>query len=391
MANTLTGLIPQINEAMEIISREMVGMIPAVTINTSLERAAKDQTIRIPISGTETAADITPAQYAPNTGDNTTTYVDASISKSRMVPIRYTGEEDKGLANGGIKQSWFTTRVANAMRTLVNEIEVDLCTAAYKGGSRAVGTAGTTPFTSSIADAALVRQVLDDNGAPMANRAIVLNSTAGVKLRSLTGLNTTYAAGTDATLRQGTLLDLMGLSIKESAGIQYHTKGAGTGYGIVAAGEAVGQTTLSLDGGTVNTTGIKSGDVVTFAGGSTDTNKYVVNTGLVATSGDIVIGNPGLRVVKVDADAMTIGDSYYANIGFSKNAIVLIARPPALPTDANGRPIDMADDIYMISDPISGLTFEVAVYSQYKQVHYEVGLAWGYKVVQSEHICVLMG
>ena len=55
--------------------------------------------------------------------------------------------------------------------------------------------------------------------------------------------------------------------MRESAGVASHTKGAGTGYDFAAAGEAIGQTTLSVEGGTVNSTGIKAGDVITKFGG----------------------------------------------------------------------------------------------------------------------------
>jgi hypothetical protein len=86
------------------------------------------------------------------------------------------------------------------------------------------------------------------------------------------------------------------------------------------------------------------------------------------------------------ANAMTIGNSYTANIGLHKSAIHLITRAPALPTGG-----DMADDVMEITDPISGLAFQIAVYRQYRQVRYEVGLAWGVGNAKSEFITTLMG
>ncbi|MCV5555576.1 P22 coat - protein 5 family protein, partial [Escherichia coli] len=67
---------------------------------------------------------------------------------------------------------------------LANEVEADLG-ALYFGPSRAVGTAGTTPFgvKDDLSDAALARQVLEDNGAPTTDLQMVLGSTAIANLR----------------------------------------------------------------------------------------------------------------------------------------------------------------------------------------------------------------
>jgi hypothetical protein len=395
-ANTLTGLIPVMMEAADIVSREMVGFIPAVDIDAESDGVAEGQTVRVPIVPAAGAnVTITPGTASGDTGGVTVSYIDMSISKSKMQPVAWSGVDQKGLkTNGpGKYEKIMIQRFAQAMRALVNEIEVDLATAAYQGASRAYGIAGTTPFASSHADVtAQIRKILDDNGCPGMERSLIIDSAAGANLRSLTGLNTVYAAGTDATLRQGTLLGLNGFDVKESAGIVSHTKGAGTGYVIVAAGEDAGQTTISLDGGTVNTSGIKAGDIVTLGtGGGSGTGtdydtKYVVNTGLTAVSGNIVIGNPGLKVARVNDDAMTVGASYKANVAFHRQALKLLARTPELPEEG-----DLAEDVTYITDPLSGLTFQICMYKQYKQVHYEVGIAWGVKCIKSEHVAVLLG
>lgn len=382
-ANTLTGLINNAYTAWDIVSRELTGFIPAATMDASAEQAAVGQTIRTPIAPTASTTSITAGAYAPDSGGQTMTYTDATISKSKMVPIMWTGEEQRSI--GGVYGTIQTQRFAQAFRALVNEIEADLFVEAYTHASRAYGTAGTTPFGSSLIDMAEIRRILDDNGAPASDRAMVINTAAGAKMRTLANLGVVSYAGSDQTLRGGTLLPVHGFGVYESGQISLHTAGAGTGYDINnGSGEVVGQTTLTLDGGTVNVTGIKSGDVVTFA---TDANnKYIVNTGLTSASGDIVIGNPGVRATIADATEMTIGGSYTPNVGFSRSALKLIARAPLAPIEGDGA----ADRMYM-TDPNTGLTFEISLWKQYRQIHIEVALAWGVKAVQSEHIAVLIG
>jgi len=386
VANTLTGLVPTIYRAMQTVSREMTGAIAGVTLDARATGAAKDQTVRAPIAPSATLEAFTPAVTVPNTGAATYSYVDMTLSKSYVAPIPISGEEQASL--GDMYQELMAQNFAQAFRAIVNQIETDLCTEAYQNASRAYGTPTTTPFASSLEDAAQIKKILDDNGAPGTNdpnyRSLIINSTAGVNLRKLTNLMTAQSNGSDQTLRNGILLPIVGFGVRESAGIQSHTKGAGTGYDVnVGAGEAVGQTTITLHDGTVNSTGIKQGDFVTFVG---DTNKYMVNTGLTAVAGDIVIGKPGLRVLAADTTEMTIGDSFTANIGFSRNALVLATRPPLRPLGG-----DAATDVMMVTDPVSGLTFSVARYNLYGMARYQVELVWGYKAVQPEHIAVLLG
>jgi len=45
MADTLTGLIPDIYEAMDIVSREKIGLAQSVTVEATGERVAKGQDV----------------------------------------------------------------------------------------------------------------------------------------------------------------------------------------------------------------------------------------------------------------------------------------------------------------------------------------------------------
>lgn len=389
MANTLTGLIPTLYEALDVVSREMTGYIPAVSRDSSADRAALNQTISVPIVPAVTAADNTPAVTAPNTGDQTIGKVDMTISKSRHVAVRWNGEEQRGMLNAGTYNGVLRNQFEQAMRTLVNEIEADLHAAAKAGASRAYGTAGTAPFGTSadLSDTANLAKILDDNGAPVSDRQLVLGSAAVVNLRGKQGiLIKANEEGSNTFRRTGAISEvpLNGFMLHNSAAVGVHTKGTGASY-VTSGSTAVGVGSIALVTGTGT---VLAGDVVTFAADST--NKYVVNTG-VAAPGTIVIGSPGARVVIATANALTVGDSYTPNVGFHRSAIQLITRAPATPMGTNGQPMDMAEDVVLVTDPISGLTFEVSIYPGFRQMTYHVAIAWGCAAIKPAHICTLIG
>lgn len=263
MANTLTNLIPDVYAALDVVSRELVGAIPGVTRDASADGVAVGQTLRVHKTTANTAAgDVTAGMAFPAAADQTIDSTPFAIQKSRFAPFSWTGEEQHGVDQGPgfltIKQD----QIAQAFRTLVNEMEADTCNAIAAGASRAYGTAATTPFASSIADSAQIRKILDDNGAPASGRSLVINTSAGANLRTLQHLTKANEAGTSMTLRDGELLNLHGFSIRESAQINNAT--AGTGASILVNGAlAVGDTIVATDGGSGT---ILAGDIVTKIG-----------------------------------------------------------------------------------------------------------------------------
>lgn len=389
MANTLTDLIPDLYEALDVVSRELVGFIPAVSRSSSVARAAINEQVIVPVTGAHSAADNTPGVNAPNTGDTAVENVKATISKSRHVPVRWNGEETLGLSNSGLFSTINADRFYQAMRTLVNEMENDLWLEAYKNASRGYGaTAGTAPFGTAgdLSDFAGVLKILEQNGAPTSDLQLVVGHDAMANLRGKQSvLFKVNESGREDMLRNGMTDRVMKFALRHSGAILPHTAGAGAGYDVDLnpAGYAVGDKVIHLDGGTVNTTGIKAGDLVTFAN---DANKYNVVTGTTEIEADITIGGPGLRQTLADAVEMSIVASHTPNVAFARSAIVLATRLPAMPPGG-----DSADDRITITDPVSGLSFEIAVYRQFLQVVYHVRLAWGFRAIKQDHIAVLHG
>ena len=380
MANNITALVPDIYEALDMVSRELTGMIPSATMNASANTAAVGQNIRVDVEPAGNVSDISPAMVVPDPTGQTSGSTDIIITKSRAAEFGFNGDEQLGLQGAGY-QNVRAAKIAQAIRAVTNEVETDLC-ALQSTFSRAYGTAGTSPFgtANDYTDASNVLKILKDNGAPLQDNQLVIDTSAGV---NLLGKQANVAdAGSDSILRQGVLLDVNGMPIRESA--QINTSVAGTSANAVSAGaHVVGQTAITLKASGTGT--IVTGDVITFAG---DTNKYVVAAGVAAVSGGaLVIAAPGLQVAQSAGDkAITITAASARNMAFNRSAIVLASRAPARPSEG-----DMATDVIVITDPRSGLSMEFAMYKGYRKVRYEVGLAWGVKNIKPEHTALLLG
>jgi len=381
MANTLTDLIPDLYKGLDVVSRELVGFIPAVTLDPDVSRAAVGQSVRSYVTPAASATDITVGVTPPDDGDQSIGNVPITITKSRRVPIRWNGEEERGVGAG--VNTIRSQQIQQALRTLTNEIEADLA-ALHVHASRAYGTAGTTPFGTSgdYSDASNMFKILSDNGAPLTDRHLVLDTSAGANLRGKQAASN--QAGTDSILRQGVLLDINGMAIRESAQIAMPTAGTAAGATTDAAGYAKGATVITL--ATAGTGAILAGDVITFAG---DTNQYVVASGDadVSGGGTITLQETGLRqALPASATAITVVATASRSMAFTRNSIVLAQRLPALPAAG-----DSAVDRATITDPRSGLSFEIAQYAQYRQMQWEISAAWGVKVIKPEHTALLLG
>jgi len=377
MANTLTPIIPDLYQGLDVVSRELVGLIPSVHRNSTEERAAVGQPIIYPITGEPTIEAITSSMTISTPADFALESGSMVIDKGGKVSFGWAGEQQRKIATSTGYMTVQADLFAQAVRKLTNQMESDVAVAGYRGASRAFGTSGTNPFATDFNAVADVRKILDDNGAPASERSIAMDTTAGTALRKMSQLTKVNESGSTMGLRDGELLNIHGFSLKESAGIAYHTKGTGAGY-LVNGTLAVGATTITVDTGTGT---ILAGEVITFAG---DTNKYVVAEALAG--GSLKIAKPGLRVAPADNAAVTVANSYRGNLFFARNAIHLVSRPPAIPSGGDARV-----DEYMITDPRSGMTFEVSLWQGERMNKMEVAAVWGIGVVKPEHVGIMLG
>lgn len=380
MSNTLTNLVADAYAALDVVSRELVGFIPSVTRDATVDRVAVGQNVRSFKTAANTAGkDITAAMAFPAAAYQTVGNDAITINKARAFPFSWTAEEQYAVNQGAGTLSVAQDQIAQAYRAAVNEIENDIADAVALGASGGITPNNSTLFNTTLKDGAFAKKFLDDRGAPLSDRHMVLNTTASAAMRGLTQLTNVGDAGDQGLLRQGVLGNLFGFNIRESAQVGTTVTATGANYLVDnVAGYAVGSTLIHVDAGTGS---IPAGSLVSIGG-----NTYMVVTGTAGDGDqDITIAAPGLIKAIANNDPVTVLSAQDANAAFSRNAVVLATRLPAVPIGGD----DLALMREVITDPRSGLSFELAVYPGYRMVTYEIGVLWGAKVIKPDHICLL--
>ncbi|WP_212525857.1 P22 phage major capsid protein family protein [Actibacterium sp. MT2.3-13A] len=389
MANVLTDLAADIYKAADTVGRELVGFIPAVTINAGAEAAAQGDTVRSHFTRAATVnTSATPSMTLPEGDDQTVDNKTMTVSQIASVRIPWTGEDIKHVNNGSGFETIYGDQIEQAMRGIVNAIETKVATVAYQGASRAVGTAGTTPFASAHGIVNEARQILADNGMPTNDGRVtlVMNTSAGVNFRNLSNLYKVNEAGDSRLLRQGVLTDISGIMMRESGQVQSHTAGSVTGTVTVTGANAVGATAIGVTTAAGAAVSLSAGDIVTFAG---DSNKYVVASAVsigASTTGTITIAAPGLREATAGSEAVAAGASYTGNVSLHQSAVELVMRPLAKPLGG-----DAAVDVMTVQDPFSGLVFQISVYKGYNKAMIDVTTLYDAKAWKPDAIANVLG
>jgi len=361
MANTSTDtLIETMYSSMERIQQEPVGFLNAIERNKSnVTTASFGSSVESVVTGDVTitkSSSYTPKMSSsdgPDDSDTKDTFALDTYLKfeASILPEQMRHADNVGL--GGMTQ--LQRRIMKGLRGMRNQLEADVALKLAQGSSRAIGTAGTTPFASNTDLLEDSMKILVDNGGNRYDgmNSVVMNTAAGANVRKLLGIQSGRQPADQDLFRSGVLIDVNGFALRESAGIVSHTKGAGTGY-LVNGALSVGDTSIAVDGGTVNTTGIQPGDVIKFAADTV--NEYVVtSTALLATSGTITIGGPGVLVAIADNNAITIQATYTPNIAFNAEAAELASRAPDL-----GQDKAILHDT--ITDDVAGITYAYSIY-----------------------------
>jgi hypothetical protein len=216
---------------------------------------------------------------------------------------------------------------------------------------------GTSAFTTAkLANISEARRLLFNNNCPTdgGDLALVTNSKEAKALRDLSELQSYSMAGSDSTLRAGSIGQVFGFQVFESNNIQdatTSTAGEASLPGAVVGVHAIGATTLSLNG--LGTGTLKAGTSFTIAGIA---GRYVVAANATITSNAATPTiYPGLKAATSGSEAVTFIEHTAAqgqNIAFHRDALLVLSRNPA--------PIGGGIVEATVSDPQTGLALRMS-------------------------------
>lgn len=376
MANTYTNILPVLTAAAQTVSREAIGFVRAVTVDASDQGAALGQTVNIPKMPAAAAGAWAPS-LAPTLGDTTATGVQLALSTAREVKWHVTAEQARAMDSGSANAMTIYERQASqAFRTLANEVDAALALVCKLASSRAIGTAGTTPFGTNLEDFAGLARILNDNGAPATGRRLICSPAAWMEIQERFA-SITQTVGRDAF--EGGVPPIAGITPILSNNAAAHTAGTGAAYlGNKTATQAVGDTTIVLDTGSGT---IIAGDIILAGTGG---RMYVVKTALAA--GSLVINDPGVRVVIPNNAVFTRQAAYTPNLCLTPDAVYAVVRAPEQPAQLPNGWMSTT-----VVDAASGIPFGILAIPGDGVIHYSARILYGAVAVESAHIATLMG
>lgn len=376
MANTLTNIMPKILARGLLALRQQAIMPRLVNVDYGSEAARKGQTIDIPVAAGDIAAsDVTPAPVYSSATDTSPDLVQVQLNNWKHANFWLS---DKEMVEVDKNAHFVPLNASDAIKALANSVDQDIHDE-YKGVYGFVGTAGSTPFASTVTDAVNVRKKLNQQLAPMDSmRRLVLDPDAMANALQVAGFSDFEKTNDRAVKIEGEMGRKFGLDFFETQNVRTHTTGT-AGDITVASTTAAGTSTIGLSASVGGT--LTLGDIFTIAG---DTQTYVVTAAVTVGSNTAVSISPNLATQATSGAVVTKKATHVANLGFHRNAFVYASRP-LMASDVPGSLISSA------TDPMSGISLRLEVSRQYKQESFDFDILWGAKLVRPEYAVRLAG
>jgi hypothetical protein len=199
--------------------------------------------------------------------------------------------------------------IANAVDSSIFEL--------YREIPHIAGTAGTTPFGTSLQALQETERLLITNQAPTGRRGLALDPFAWANALGLDALADASKAASTETLRDGSITRVLGYDWGYDQNAPFHTAGSFPGTPVVQGAQAIGATSLNATGFTANTAGVLlRGDVITVAGVNyavtADVNSVAGGAAVIPISSGL--RDAGLRTAVANNTPITLTPSHRVSL-----------------------------------------------------------------------------
>lgn len=387
--NTLTAIMPKILARGLRNLRQFCIMPQLVNNDYSMDARAKGDTIDVPVPVAATSTAVTHAEVPPAPATMTPTKVQIQLDNWEHSNFHLS---DKDLLSIDKNKHFLPMQAGEAIKAIANSINESIFSE-YVGVYGYAGTAGTTPFVTTVAGATDLRKVLHRQLCPKDQRRVVLDFDAEANALALAPFRDTSQSNDPNPITEGQIGRKFGMDWFADHHVPTHTAGTiTTGLATKAATvEPVGETSIvCTTAGATGACDLKEGDIILIDG---DDQTYTLTADAVqavaATDVTLTI-SPGLKVATTGGEAVTVKASHVVNLGFHRDAFALAMRP--LQTDLESEMTSqLGSKIISMQDPISGLILRLEVSRQYKQVMWDFDALWGVKLVRPELAARLAG
>ncbi len=380
MANTVTNVLPKLLAQGLLALRQNAVMTRLINTDYQNLASQKGAVINIPIPSAIAARDVTPANAMAANVDFAPTAAAVTLDFWKEAPFQMSDKDVEECMSGVIPM-----QASEAIKSLANAVD-QFIIAKHVGIYGSVGTAGTTPFNTSLTVAGQARTLLNKQLAPITDRRGVIDADAEQNFLLNTNILQADQRGDQGGIVNGTIGTKLGVAWYMDQNItgQAYTPGTAwiTGWTSDGSG-AVGASTLAVV--FTNSGTVKIGDVFTLG---TLAQQYVItaNTTAVTSTTMNISFYPALVSAVATASVLTIGagaTAYVPNLVFHRDAFAWASRP------LSG--IAGVGDFASVVDPITGIALRLELSRQYKQTTFSYDILGGANLIRRELACKIKG
>jgi len=389
VSNTLSSVIPTLfAQGLDALRHNSV-MPRLVNADFGTEVKEKGEVIQVPVPSVMAATNVVPGAYAPDPQNVAPSTAAIPLDSWMEAPFTLSEKELAQVIEGVVP-----IQLSAAVEALAVQINSSIL-ANYKSVYGYVGTAGTTPFASTLTAATNAREILGIQLAPTANRRIVLNPAAEANALALPAFSQYLQSGDKAVITEGEIGRKLGFDWFMDQQIPTQVAGALTGTVTVNGSNPAGQGATLVNGcpqGTVSIASAASssfapnvGDILTFAG---DSQTYVIVSGnaLGASATGTFTISPALQVAQSGGAAVTLVASHAVNLAFARDAFAFASRP-VKPMNI-GRNID---EEFYVADPVSKITMRLSYRQEFHRTRFAFDCLWGTAILRPQLACRIAG